>query len=104
MSFVAPSSKAVLVQFGARMRSHKDYYAYLALRFTQGANVVQEPDDEYAVIGSNENFASMSMNRRLSGLTPGLTYTFTLQYRLVANTVGAQAWYDNAFIRVDPQY
>ncbi|MER5208597.1 hypothetical protein [Streptomyces sp. NPDC002825] len=104
LSFVAPSSKSVLVHFGARMRSHKDYYGYLALRLTQGSNVIQEPDDEYAVIASNENFGSMSMNRRLAGLTPGLTYTFTFYYRLVANTVGAQAWYDNAFIRVDPQY
>ncbi|MEU5915916.1 hypothetical protein [Streptomyces sp. NPDC047141] len=104
VSFVAPASKAVIVNFGARMRSHKDYYGYLALRLTQGATVVQEPDDEYAVVGSNENFSTLSMNRRLSGLTPGLTYTFTLHYRLVANNAGAQSWYDNAFVRVDPQY
>ncbi|AJF66763.1 hypothetical protein [Streptomyces vietnamensis] len=104
VNFVAPSSKAVIVHYGARMRGSKDLYSYLALRLTQGTTVVQEPVDDYAVIVASDTSTTQSMNRRLSGLTPGLTYTLTLHYRIVANAVNAQSWYDNAFIRVDPQY
>ncbi|MFD0370512.1 hypothetical protein [Streptomyces sp. NPDC059071] len=104
VTFTAPPSKNVLVTFGARMESRADHYAYMALRLTQGANAIQEPNDEYAAICASDNLVSTSSTRRLSGLTPGLSYTFTAYYRVVPNTVGVKAGFDNAFIRVDPQF
>ncbi|MEV6326390.1 hypothetical protein [Streptomyces sp. NPDC051909] len=104
VTFTAPASKQVLLSFGARIKSRNDLYAYLALRLTQGTTVIQEPNDEVAAICASDNQVSTASARRLSGLTPGLNYTLTAYYRIVANTAGVKAGFDNVFIRVDPQY
>ncbi|MFF8607630.1 hypothetical protein ACF06X_16975 [Streptomyces sp. NPDC015346] len=103
LTFTAPPSKAVLVNFGARTRGSNDYYSYMALRLTQGSTVVQEPSDDYAVMAATVHSLSLSMSRRLSGLVAGASYTLTAYYRVVANPSGVKAWFDNSFIRVDPQ-
>ncbi|MFF5917983.1 hypothetical protein ACFY8C_06550 [Streptomyces flavochromogenes] len=102
VNFVAPPSKAVAVGFGCKMRSRDDHYAYMALRLTQGTTVVNDLDDDYAVIAASTDFISASGARRLSGLTPGTTYTLTAFFKIVTNTLGLKAGFDNTFIKVDP--
>ncbi|MET9345487.1 hypothetical protein [Streptomyces termitum] len=102
VSFTAPPSKAVAVGFGCRMRSRDDHYAYMALRLTQGGTVVNDLDDDYATIGASSTSISVSTTRRLSNLTPGTTYTLTAYFRILANTLGLKAGFDNTYIKVDP--
>ncbi|MGW0118288.1 hypothetical protein [Streptomyces sp. NPDC003327] len=104
LTFTAPPSKNVIVTFGARMRSRNDLYAFMALRLTQGTTLVQDLDDEWAAQCASDNMISTSTTRRLTGLTPGLSYTLTAYFRVVANTAGVKAGFDNTFIRVDPQF
>ncbi|MFD5323915.1 hypothetical protein [Streptomyces sp. NPDC127092] len=104
LTFVAPPSKSVLVTFGSRIKSRNDLYGYMALRLTQGTTLIQDLDDEWAVIAASDNSVSASSTRRLSGLTPGASYTLTAFFRIVTNTAGVKAGFDNTFIRVDPQY
>ncbi|MEU4062169.1 hypothetical protein AB0F25_06990 [Streptomyces wedmorensis] len=103
VSFVAPPSRAVAVSFGAKMRStSNDHYAYMALKLTQGATVVNDLDDDYAVIAATQNMISASNIRRYSGLTAGATYTLTAFFRVITNTLTLKAGFDNTFIKVDP--
>ncbi|MFF6773965.1 hypothetical protein ACFY8W_10390 [Streptomyces sp. NPDC012637] len=104
LTFTAPPSKNVLVTFGSRIRSRNDLYAYMALKLTQGATLVQDTNDEWAAICASDNAISTSTTRRLTGLTPGLSYTLTAFFRVVANTAGVKGGFDNTFIRVDPQF
>ncbi|MEU7025331.1 hypothetical protein AB6O49_20810 [Streptomyces sp. SBR177] len=104
LTFTAPASKNVLVSFGARIRSRNDLYAYVALQLSQGTTVLQQPSDELAAICASDNQISTASARRLSGLTPGVNYTLTAYYRIVANTAGVKGGFDNVFIRVDPQF
>ncbi|MFF1507785.1 hypothetical protein [Streptomyces sp. NPDC058326] len=103
LTFVAPPSKAVLVTFGARMKSADTHYGFMALRLTQGTTVVNDLNDEYAAIVASDTTVSVSAMRRLSGLTPGLSYTFTAFFKINTNSAGLKAGFDNTFIRVDPQ-
>ncbi|MDX2559969.1 hypothetical protein PV371_09935 [Streptomyces sp. TX20-6-3] len=104
LTFVAPPSKSVLVTFGARMKSRNDHYGYMALRLTQGATVVDELNDEYAAIVASDTLVSCSAMRRFTNLTPGAAYTLTAYFRILVNTLGHKAGFDNTFIRVDPQF
>lgn len=103
LTFVAPPSKSVLVTFGARMKSRADHYAYMALKLTQGTTVVDDLSDEWSLQCANDTLIPVSTMRRLSGLTPGVSYTFTAYFKILANTLGIKAGFDNTFIRVDPQ-
>lgn len=103
LSFVAPPSKAIAVAFGCKMRSQSpDHYAYMALRLTQGSTVVNDLDDDYATIAASQHLISVSTTRRLSGLTPGATYTLTAFFRIINNNLSLRAGFDNTFIKVDP--
>ncbi|MFJ5828776.1 hypothetical protein [Streptomyces sp. NPDC093089] len=103
VSFVAPPSRAVAVSFGAKMRStSNDHYAYMALKLTQGATVVNDVDDDYAVIAASQNMISAANTRRYSNLTAGATYTLTAFFRVITNTTTLKAGFDNTFIKVDP--
>ncbi|WP_318208675.1 MULTISPECIES: hypothetical protein [unclassified Streptomyces] len=103
LSFVAPPSKAIVVSFGCRMKSTSpDHYAFMALKLTQGSTVVNDLDDEYATLAASKHLISASTTRRLSGLTPGATYTLTAYFRVVADTPALKAGFDNTFIKVDP--
>ncbi|MER5964224.1 hypothetical protein [Streptomyces sp. NPDC002057] len=102
VSFIAPPSRAIVVHYGCKMKSRDDHYAYMALRLTQGATVVNDLDDEYAVTAASTTLLSASASRRLSNLTPGATYTLTAHFRILANTLGLKAGFDNTFIKVDP--
>ncbi|MEV7673409.1 hypothetical protein [Streptomyces sp. NPDC088752] len=103
LSFVAPPSKAIAVSFGCKMRSlSPDHYAYMALRLTQGATVVNDLDDDYATIAASQHMVSVSTTRRLSNLTPGATYTLTAFFRVIVNNLSLKAGFDNTFIKVDP--
>lgn len=104
LTFTAPPSKNVLVTFGSRIKSRSDLYAFMALKLTQGNTLVQDLNDEWAAICASDNSVSTSATRRLSGLTPGLSYTLTAFFRVVANTAGVKGGFDNTFIRVDPQF
>ncbi|MFE1551386.1 hypothetical protein [Streptomyces sp. NPDC058718] len=101
VSFTATTSK-VIVSFGGRMKSRDDHYCFMALKLTSGATVVQDLDDEYATIVASTTTISASTTRRISNLTPGTTYTLTAYFRILANTLGLKAGFDNTFIRVDP--
>ncbi len=102
VSFVAPPSKAVAVGFGSRMRSRDDHYAYMALELSLGSTVISAPLDEYAAMAASATTVSVSSTRRISNLTPGATYTLTAFFRIVPNTLGYKASFDNSFIKVDP--
>ncbi|MEU6623567.1 hypothetical protein ABZ926_22730 [Streptomyces litmocidini] len=103
VNFVAPPSKAVAVSFGCKLRSGSpDHYAYMALKLTQGATVVNDLDDDYATIAASQHMVSVSTTRRYSSLTPGATYTLTAYFRVIANTLSLKAGFDNTFIKVDP--
>ncbi|GAA3392143.1 hypothetical protein [Streptomyces roseoviridis] len=104
LTFTAPSSRNVIVTFGARMRARADLYSYMALKLTQGTTSIQEPNDEWAAVCASDNLISASSTRRLSGLTAGASYTLTAYFRVVSNTAGVKAAFDNTFIRVDPQF
>ncbi|MFE7413571.1 hypothetical protein [Streptomyces laurentii] len=104
VTFTAPASKAVVVHFGTRAHTEGTTFAYMALRLTQGTTVVQEPSDDYAAITAANKLVSISTHRRLSGLTPGASYTLTACFRVAVNTTGVSAEFDNGFIRVDAQY
>ncbi|WP_030687866.1 hypothetical protein [Streptomyces globisporus] len=103
VNFVAPPSKAVAVGFGCKLRSGSpDHYAYMALKLTQGATVVNDLDDDYATIAASQHMVSVSTTRRYSNLTPGATYTLTAYFRVIANTLNLKGGFDNTFIKVDP--
>lgn len=103
VNFVAPPSKAVAVSFGCKLRSGSpDHYAYMALKLTQGATVVNDLDDDYATIAASQHMVSVSTTRRYSNLTPGATYTLTAHFRVIANTLGLKGGFDNTYIKVDP--
>ncbi|MFD3570143.1 hypothetical protein [Streptomyces sp. NPDC058671] len=103
LSFVAPPSKAVVIGFGCKMKSlSPDHYAFMALRLTQGANVISDLEDDYAVLAASQHMVSVSTMTRQSGLTPGATYTLTAYFRVIVNNLGLKAGFDNTFIRVDP--
>ncbi|MFB7517833.1 hypothetical protein [Streptomyces sp. NPDC056144] len=102
LTFTATTSK-IIVSFGSRMKSGNDgYYAYMALKLTSGATVVQDLDDEYTTLVAGTLATSAATTRRLTGLTPGTTYTLTAFFRVQANTLSLKAGFDNTFIRVDP--
>ncbi|MGW4199810.1 hypothetical protein [Streptomyces sp. NPDC004726] len=103
VTFTAPPSRAVLVTFGAAMQTAASTTAsaYMSLRGTQGTTAVREPSDDLSVVYSGPLSASVSTTMRWHSLTPGLSYTLTAYHRCTINTV--RAWYDGAFIRVDPQ-
>ncbi|GAA3900042.1 hypothetical protein GCM10022244_07740 [Streptomyces gulbargensis] len=103
VNFVAPPSRAVVVSFGAKMKSSSpDHYAYMALRLTQGTTVVADLEDDYATIAASPHMISVSTTRRLSALTEGATYTLTAFFRIITNNSGLKAGFDNTFIKVDP--
>ncbi|GEB56558.1 hypothetical protein [Streptomyces gardneri] len=103
LNFVAPPSRAVVVSFGARMKSHSaDHYAFMALKLTQGATVVGDLDDEYATVAASPHLISVATTRRLSNLTAGATYTLTAFFKMVTNTTSLKGGFDNTFIKVDP--
>ncbi|MGW2016046.1 hypothetical protein [Streptomyces sp. NPDC001927] len=112
ITFTAPPSRAVLVTFGSRIELHIASgtagikgTGWMGVRVTQGATVVRELDDELSVKAARptehvDGF-SASTTQRLSNLTAGASYTLTAYYR--SSDAGLKAWYDNSFIRVDPQ-
>ncbi|MFD7322173.1 hypothetical protein ACFV9D_13995 [Streptomyces sp. NPDC059875] len=104
VTFTAPPSKTVLIGFGARVASTSaDHYAYLNVRVTQGSTVVLDTtDDERAAVCASPHSTSIATSVRLPNLTPGLPYTVTVVHRVVANTLGLKAGFDNVFVRVDP--
>ncbi|MFE3073110.1 hypothetical protein [Streptomyces sp. NPDC059247] len=102
VSFTAPASRMIIVSFGCRMKSRDDHYAYMALRLTQNGTVVNDLNDEYATVAASATLLSASTTRRLSNLTPGATYTLTAYFRILTNTLGLKAGFENTFIRVDP--
>ncbi|MEU7070951.1 hypothetical protein AB0B30_21610 [Streptomyces narbonensis] len=103
LNFVAPASRAVVVDFGCRMKSHSaDHYAFMALKLMQGGTVVGDLDDEYATIAASPHLISVSTTRRLSNLTPGATYNLTAFFRIHPNTTTLKGGFDNTYIKVDP--
>ncbi|WP_329117199.1 hypothetical protein [Streptomyces sp. NBC_01353] len=112
LTFTAPPSKAVLLTFGSRVElslatgtTGIASTGYMCIRVTQGATLVREVEDELAVKGSKSadptDGYSVATTQRLSGLTAGATYTLTAHYR--SSNTNVKAWFDNCFIRVDPQ-
>ncbi|MFH8711596.1 hypothetical protein OHB11_15925 [Streptomyces zaomyceticus] len=102
LSFVAPPSRAVVISFGAKMRSTSpDHYAFMAVRLTQGTTVIADLEDDYAALAASQNMVSVSTTTRQSGLTAGATYTLTAFFRVVPATPALKAGFDNTFIRVD---
>ncbi|MER5887316.1 hypothetical protein ABT160_26155 [Streptomyces sp. NPDC001941] len=113
LSFTAPESRTALLTFGSRMSlvlnsgtTNVAGTAFMCLRLTQDTTVVRDLNDELAVLASKGADAtggiSTSTTQRLTGLTPGATYTLTSYYR--TSNANLRAWFDNSFIQVTPQY
>ncbi|WP_137993963.1 hypothetical protein [Streptomyces vilmorinianum] len=104
LTFTAPPSKAVLISFGSRsLSASADHYAYISVKVTQGSTVVWEPDDERSAVCASVHYTSVGTVQRLTNLTPGASYSITVMHRVVANTLNLKAWFDNVYLRVDPQ-
>ena len=103
LNFVAPPSKAVVISFGAKLRStNPDFYAYMALKLTQNTTVISDLEDDYATVVASKHMVSASSTYRQSGLTAGATYTLTAFFKVAANTPALTGGFDNTFIKVDP--
>ncbi|MFC9337119.1 hypothetical protein ACFT0G_33550 [Streptomyces sp. NPDC057020] len=113
LSFVAPESRQAILSFGSKTELSLNSgttgvasSALMCVRITQGATVFREVDDELSAFASKSSSAtdavSVSTTQRLSGLTPGATYTVTAYYR--STNANVRAWFDNSFLQVTPQY
>ncbi|MFF9017581.1 hypothetical protein ACF09C_32075 [Streptomyces sp. NPDC014870] len=103
VSFVAPASGAVVVNYGARINSAATTPAWMALRITQGTTAWYTENDEIAVVHTSATASSMASVTRFYGMTPGLTYTMTAMFKVGANTTAVKGNFDNIFIMVTPQ-
>jgi hypothetical protein len=103
VDFTVPASGAVMIRLGARMSTTSaTATAYMTAAVTQGSAVYRPASDELAVAGSGAYPNSLANEFRVYGMTPGLTYTATLQYRSSAAT--ATATFVNRFIHVEPAF
>ncbi|MFD4372513.1 hypothetical protein [Streptomyces sp. NPDC058486] len=102
ISFTAPPSKVVAVDYGCRMRARDDLYSYMALELSQGSTVISAPEDEYGLYAASTTTLSVAGARRFTNLTPGSTYTLTAFFRVVPTTPVVKAFFDNTYIKVHP--
>ncbi|MFG3291133.1 hypothetical protein ACGF3G_20275 [Streptomyces sp. NPDC048179] len=102
LNFVAPTTGAVLLHFGARMltQSSSTATAYMSVQITQGSTVFLTVNDEYAALYGGPVYGSVSTMFRVYGLTAGATYTVTAMHR--SSDAAVTCWFDNFFIRADP--
>ncbi|MFE6165579.1 hypothetical protein ACFQ7F_42510 [Streptomyces sp. NPDC056486] len=96
----APPSGTLLITVGARISNSSANLAYLSASVKQGATVVSAAADTRAAIVGGTNQVSSCIQYPVSGLTPGVTYTFTGAYRsaAAANT----ATFANRFLTITP--
>lgn len=100
-TFNAPTSGAVLLNFGARTTNaaNNAAYGYTSVKVTQGTTVVWEPDDERSALHGGDRPSSVSTMLRLGSLTGDAPYTVTLMHR--TSTAGVTTYFDNIFLRID---
>lgn len=100
-SFVTPASGAVMISLGARIEVQGTAtYGWMAVSLSQGSTTIASANDDLALVGSGASYGSFAYTYRFYGLTPGQTYTATLNYR--ANASGATVYFRNRYLRIDP--
>ncbi|MFD4508248.1 hypothetical protein [Streptomyces sp. NPDC058457] len=101
VTFTVPSTGAVLVAVGARLRTagSTTTTAFVAPQIAQGSTVVLAGNDEYAACYGGTIAGSVSTVFRYP-LTPGTACTVTALYRSSDSAVTCT--FDNIFVRVDP--
>jgi hypothetical protein len=104
LAFAAPPSGAVLVTLGSAMHctgnATTTLFMSVSIAPTAGGSAVFSPSDDAAASGTGSYQNSVAGTFRVSGLTPGTSYTATTMYRNSDSKV--DGWFDNRFIRVDP--
>ncbi|MFF6886351.1 hypothetical protein ACFY9F_24580 [Streptomyces sp. NPDC012421] len=105
VSFTAPPSGAILINFGARMWSSSATHAVsMGMRLTQDTTTRIAESDEVAVVNTGSAPTSAASVVRYYNLTPGGSYKLTAMFKVGANTTQVKGYFDSTFMMVHPQY
>ncbi|MFF8283348.1 hypothetical protein ACF06W_11565 [Streptomyces albus] len=101
VTFVAPSSGAVVIVFGALMRNDTSTgRARMGIQIKDGSTVITGPDDNRSAECQSQYNSSVSNALTYTALIPGHSYTAMAMYR--SDTASNTASFDNKWISVTP--